>query len=295
MYKFTLFTLTFVIAQIWAQIPDLKPVHLDDTIRGWNHSLQAGFNINQSTFSDNWKGGGTNSVALGAVFTDKINYASDKSEYVSDIQLGYGSVQNKGQSIRKTTDRIFIDQKYGYKVHHDFYVFGSLNFQSQFDAGFKYELSKDGIESSALISKFFAPAYFTQSIGLEYKRGQWLSTRAGFGTLRQTFVLDTTLYRNVPSNYGVKAGKKTRFEMAMLLVVDVDRNIMKNLNLKSRYSLFYNYETPKTADSRLDLILTAKVNKYVNVNLSGTVLYDKDMDTSVQYTQALSLGFMYTR
>jgi len=24
-------------------------------------------------------------------------------------------------------------------------------------------------------------------------------------------------------------------------------------------------------------------------------LYDKDMDTSVQYTQALSLGLMYTR
>lgn len=273
--------------------PEIKEAAALDTPL-WKHSIQAGLNLNQASFSSNWKAGGTNSFAVGALFNDKIIYTYKKVEFTSDVQLAYGSVQNQGQDIRKTNDRIFSDQKFGYKLMPKWYAFGSLNFQSQFDAGFEFNKDSSGIERGTLISKFMSPAFFTQSIGIEYKPASWISARAGLGTLRQTFVLDTELYRNIPSNYGVEIGKKTRLEMAMLFIVDVDKEIMKNLHLKSRFSTFYNYETLNTADYRWDIGLTAKVNKYVNVNLSGTILYDKDMDTSVQYTQAFGLGILFT-
>lgn len=260
----------------------------------FKHSIQAGLNLNQANFSSNWKAGGTNSVAIGAMLNDKVTYTNKKFEFTSDVQLIYGTIQNQGQDIRKTNDRMFSDQKFGYRLVPKWYAFGSLNFQSQFDAGFEYSKDTFGVEKGLLISKFMNPAFFTQSVGIEYKPAKWISARAGLGTLRQTFVLDTTLHRNIPSNYGVEIGKKTRMELAMLFIVDVDKEVMKNLFLKSRFSLFYNYETLNTADYRWDVSLTAKVNKYINVNLSGTVLYDKDMDTSVQYTQALGLGILFT-
>jgi len=260
----------------------------------FKHSIQAGLNLNQANFSSNWKAGGTNSVAIGAMLNDKIIYSKKKFEFTSDVQMIYGTIQNQGQEVRKTNDRMFSDQKFGFRLKPKWYAFGSLNFQSQFDAGFEYKKDAAGIERGLLISKFMNPAFFTQSVGIEFKPEKWLSARAGLGTLRQTFVMDTSLYRNIPSNYGVEIGKKARMELAMLFIVDFDKEIMKNLFLKSRFSLFYNYETLNTADYRWDVSLTAKVNKYVNVNLSGTVLYDKDMDTSVQYTQALGLGILFT-
>lgn len=273
--------------------PEIKEETKQDTPL-WKHSIQAGLNLNQANFSSNWKAGGTNSVALGALLNDKIVYSYKKMEFTSDIQMIYGTIQNQGQDIRKTNDRIFSDQKFGYRLKPKWYAFGALNFQSQFDAGFEYKKDDLGIEKGLLISKFMNPAFFTQSIGIEYKPAKWVSARAGLGTLRQTFVTDTTLYRNVPTNYGVEIGKKTRMELAMLFIVDVDKEIMKNLFLKSRYTLFYNYETLNTADYRWDITLTAKVNKFVNVNLSGTILYDKDMDKNVQYTQAFGLGILFT-
>jgi hypothetical protein len=68
------------------------------------------------------------------------------------------------------------------------------------------------------------------------------------------------------------------------------------VNLKWRYVMFANYETleAKTIDHRLDLNLTAKVNKFVNVSLGGILLYDFDQDSGVQLSQAFSLGVLYT-
>jgi hypothetical protein len=273
--------------------PDLGDLPKDTV--AWKHSLQAGLNINQASFSSNWKAGGTNSLAMGGIFNDKIIYTGKKIEFTSDVQLAYASVQNQGQEVRKTNDRIFSDQKIGYRIVPKWYAFGSLNFQSQFDAGFEYAKDSTGFERGSMISKFMAPAFFTQSIGVEYKPAPWISARAGLGTLRQTFVTDTTIYRNVAPNYGVEIGKRTRFEVAMLFVLDVDKEVAKNLFLKSRFSAFYNYETLNTMDYRWDLVLTAKVNKLVNVNLSTTIMYDKDMDASVQYAQALGLGILFSK
>jgi hypothetical protein len=50
----------------------------------------------------------------------------------------------------------------------------------------------------------------------------------------------------------------------------------------------------KKVDHRLDLGITAKITKYVNVTLGGIIVYDYDQDHKPQYNQGLSLGFLYT-
>ena len=57
--------------------------------------------------------------------------------------------------------------------------------------------------------------------------------------------------------------------------------------------MFANYEKLKSIDNRLDVTVTARVNKIINVSLAGTVLYDDDTADEFQGSQALSIGLVY--
>lgn len=265
-----------------------------DTISSWTRSIQTGINLNQASFSNNWKGGGVNSIAVGLLLNARANYETENTSFVNEVQLLYGVVNNEGQSLRKTSDRIFLDSKYGYKFSSKWNAFFSLNFQSQFGKGFKYSEDVLGREVETLISTFMAPGYLTSSLGIEYKPVTYFWMRFGLGTLRQTFVLDENLYLTEPSNYGVEIGNQVRNEVAFQFIADFNKDIAENLNLQTRFTAFGNYHTLHAIDTRIDVLLTAAVNKFINVNFSGTILYDEDMDTEIQYSQGLSLGISFS-
>src|SRR4051812_24258003 len=86
---------------------------LDLKVNYWRSWLTFGVNLNQGSFSNNWSGGGVNSLALGSIFNYKTDYTKGDKNYVSEIILQYGKVKNKNQLQRKTTDRIFWDNKVG--------------------------------------------------------------------------------------------------------------------------------------------------------------------------------------
>lgn len=290
LFYFFIFFLTLNFAN--AQQNDI-PLQADTTLSPWKRSVKTGINLNQAAFSDNWKGGGISSIAFASFFNGKANYESPKITFTNEAELLYGLNRNKGESTRKTTDRIFLDSKLGYKLSTSWSVFASINFLSQFDLGYNYVTDSLGEEQRILISKFFSPAYLTSSLGLEYKPVEYFWMRFGAGTIRQTFVGDPYIYQNEPKNYGVPVGKKVRNEMAFQFIASFDKDIAKNLNLKTRFNAFANYETLDAIDTRLDVELTAKVNRFLNVLLAGTALYDQDMDYKIQTTQTLALGILF--
>lgn len=266
----------------------------DSIQRKWKKSFETGLNVNQASFSDNWKGGGINSIALGTLFNGRVLYEGKNFSFDNNAQLLYGFLKNGQQSFRKTSDRIFLDSKFGYKLSPKWNAFMSINFLSQFAPGYNFTLDSTGKERKSLISQFLAPGFLTTSLGFEYKPVDYFWVRFGVGGFRQTFVLDTTIYREVPANYGVPIHKKVRNELAFVLTANFDKEIAKNLHLRILMTTFSNYENLAATDFRSDIVLTAKVNKFMNVNLSGTILYDQDQDYEVQYTQALALGLVYT-
>lgn len=270
-----------------------KPVSLNVAVNYWRNWTAFGLNINQATFSDNWGGGGVNSLALGGQFSYKTDYTKDDKNYVAEFLLKYGKLKNKGQLSRKTADRIFLDNKVSLKLSKNWGFFGSVNFESQFDMGYSYSKNAQGNEIRTLLSRFMAPGYLTESIGFEYKPTKSFFIRIGTGTARQTFVLDTTLYKTNPKNFGVTQGNSFRNELAFQIVGAIDKDIAKNLNLKSRYTMFANYEQLSTIDNRLDLTLTAQVNRLINVSIGAIVLYDDDTADRVQASQAMSFGLVY--
>ena len=265
---------------------------LDYKVSYWHKSIVFGLNFNQSAFSNNWSGGGVNAVALGTNFDFKTEYSKSPFDYLTELNLIYGISKNKGQTSRKTNDRIFLDNKVATQVSKHWYFFGSLSFESQFAEGYNY-----GTVAGApplLISNFMSPGYLTESIGFEYKPVKYFDLRLGSGTAKQTFVLDTTIHRNQPDNYGVKPGHTFKDELAFQLVAAIDKDMMQNLHINARYALFIPYQQALAYTThRLDATLTAKVNKLINVTMNGTFLYDKNTSKRPQGTEGLALGVNY--
>jgi len=271
-----------------------------DTLTHWKRKLLFNINLNQASFSSNWKAGGTNSIGLNSRFNYKLTYKHGKSGWDNEIDLLYGFVNNSGQGYRKTVDRIFIDTKYGYELSKNWGLFSSLNLITQFAPGYKYEKDANGVEQSILISDFLAPGYITSAWGLEYHPVDYFKVRISPFAPRVTIVRNSE--RFVPAvdsikPYGVTPPSETRFEwLAFQLSAEFNKDIAQNMNLQWRYIMFANYETLawKTIDHRLELMLNAKVNRFINVGLGGILLYDYDQDSGAQISQAFNLGFAYT-
>lgn len=276
----------------------IKPLVVNAKINYWKTKTSIGVNVNQAQFSNNWKGGGTNSVAVGGLVNWKAEYSKNSYSYVSEVVLQYGKIKNKDQLQKKTNDRIFWDNKGSFQLSKSWFFFGSVSFESQFDKGFRYYRDGNGDEQQVLISRFMAPGYLTESIGFEYKPVKYFSTRIGTGTARQTFVLDTAVYEKGKTQaYAVDKGKKIKNELAFQIVSAIDKDIFTNTNLKARYAMFIPYEDfkPSKIDHRLDIALTAKINRFMNTSLTGVLLFDTDMDTNkIQANQTLALGFGFT-
>ncbi|MCF0042307.1 DUF3078 domain-containing protein [Dyadobacter fanqingshengii] len=259
--------------------------------------IEFGINLNQGSFSSNWTGGGVNSVALGLFFNALNEKIVGKNAWRNDFQSQYGIVRNKGQQSRKNVDRIFFDTKYNRSIGAKWSLFANLNFLSQFGDGYNYSAAPDSTDVKRKVSGIFSPAYVTEAIGIEYRPAPYFFIDFAPGALRQTIVLDRNLYVNTPNqnNYGVPIGKRVRTEAALIqIVANFDKDIAKDVNLKFRYLMFASFKHPGNIDNRLDAMLTAKINKYVNVNLGAIMVYDDDQSDKVQFAQALSIGFLYS-
>lgn len=267
-----------------------------DTTSNWKKRFMFNVSFNQASFSSNWKAGGINSVGLNGALNYKANYAKDKITWDNEIDFLYGFVNNSGQGFRKTLDRMFFDTKVGYKISDKWDLFTSLNFLSQFTKGYRY----NDDDTQDLISDIFAPAFITSAWGLQYQPAPYFKVRIAPFAPRVTILSDNNGRFDAvdpAAPYGVLLGESTRFEwLAFQATADFDKDIAKNLNLKWRYMLYANYETleGKTIDHRLDLMLTAQVNRFISVGLGAIMIYDFDQDDEVQLSQNFNFGFRYT-
>jgi len=271
----------------------LLPKVVSSKINYWNTKTSIGLNLNQAAFSNNWSGGGVNSMAIAGIINYKTEYRKEDFSYAQEVILNYGKVKNRDQLEKKTVDRIYWDHKVAMQLSKNWYLFGSVNFESQFDKGFSYSRPNNGNEVATLLSRFMSPGYLTESFGFEYKPNKFFSTRIGTGTARQTFVLDTTIHNDKNKNFGVPIGSKIRNELAFQVVTNYDKDIFRNINLKMKYMMFVPYDNVGFTNHRLDVALTAKVNRFMNTSITGVGLYDKNTSSQIQGSQTLSLGLVF--
>ena len=265
----------------------------------WRKSFKGSLNLTESLLSSNWRGGGVNAVGLSAFANYQAHRKVGKNSFDNEADFLYAFTSTKGLGFRKTQDRLFLDTKYGHAISNKWDLFASLNLLTQFGPGYKYVKNAAGEEDGLLVSRFFAPGFITMAYGFEYHPVSYFHVRLAPFAPRLTVVQNPALLFDAlgPRPYGVAPGANTRWEvLAGQILAEFDKNISPTVNLKARYVAFANYETLafKTIDHRLDVNVTAKVGKYLNVGLSGIALYDYDQDNDLQYSQGLAMGVAYS-
>jgi hypothetical protein len=269
----------------------------------WQRSFSGGVNFNQASFS-NWSGGGVNSIAIGGVIAARALYEKGKTSWdnTADLQLGY--LTQLGNT-RKAADQIIIISVLGHQIAPKWDLFVSGTFNTFFATGYRYDkLPAD--QTRLKVSNFFAPAQFTLAAGLAYKPNDWFALRLSPLAPRFTFLGDQSVrvrqdaatgnYVPDPTQraYGVDPGKSSRTEwLAFQLQAVLNRNLSENISLNTRYQLFTAYAQLGNINHRLDLILTAKISRYLNTTFGLIALYNKDFSSELQIQQTLAIGLSY--
>lgn len=254
-----------------------------DTVPKWDVSFVGGLNGNQAAYS-NWAQGGVSSMAITASTLFNANYTSQWIGYKAVVNLKYGQTRLPGNDIRKTDDIISINNQFNYFFSQDHLsLFGAVDFQSQFDKGYKYNNNAPNI----LISRFLAPAYITESSGLAFQATKFLSVQGGFA-LKQTIVRDTSL----SMRYGLRRGRAFRSEGGVSTALNLNLNVMKNVTLTTSFVSFTSFLKPVTStDFSFNNELTGKINNFLNANLQFAMVYNDDITKALQIKQVLALGF----
>lgn len=241
---------------------------------GWKRGGFAALNFSQVGFS-NWAQGGENSIAVSSLFSTFYNHLTAKTFWNNNLDLAYGLI--KGESfngIRKNDDKIEFTSLYGRHAFAKIYYSAALNFKSQFAPGYNYPNDSD------VVSRFMSPGYLSLAPGLTWKPADYFYVFVSPATGRFTFVLDQDLANK--GAYGVDSSKNVRVEFGSSLLAQLEKEIVKNVSLISKLSLFNNY-TDKRSENRKNIDVdwqtgvNMKVNGYLGASVFTHLIYDDDI------------------
>ncbi len=278
-----------------------------DTTHYWTTSGKTSLNVNQNYFS-NWAAGGESSFGLIGKVTLNANYKKEVHAWTNwlDLALGY-SVIGKSNPM-KTEDKIEYISSYTREIKNawKFSVVGS--FKSQFAKGYDYAM-----DSSNFISKFMAPAYLDFGPGIQYKPNDHFLVNYSPLTGRWIVVNDQNLadagafglQAAVTDSLGevLSPAKKVKTMLGSKLMMTLNYEIFKNVNLGTKLELFSDYlNKPQNIVVDWQVMMGLKVNKWLNVDISTQMLYDNDVMITdkngnvgprVQFKQLMMVGLSY--
>lgn len=242
----------------------------------WTAAGVTGLTMSQTSLS-NWAAGGEGSTAFDLMFNYGVDYNKGKNLWQNRLELAYGMNVSNSLGSRKTNDKIYLSSMYGYRISNTWYVSALLNFNTQFANGYDYK-----IKPRRYMSRFMAPGYLSLGVGFTWRPKQWFTATFSPATWRGTFVSDKSLFLdgngNPVSAFGVKPGNCMRNEFGANVRFEINYDITPTVNFYTRLDLFSNYlKKPQNVDVRWDMMLTAKLYKWLSANFSVNMIYDDDV------------------
>jgi len=268
---------------VLAQEP--KPVVPAVVDTSWKHTMILSANITQISFTD-WAQGGENALAYALFLEGKSAYTKDMIEWVNEYKFGYGQAKLGTLGIRKTDDMIDLGSVITYKIGTIINPYASISLKTQFTEGVRYDATGQAVS----VSNFFDPAYIIQSAGVGYQPVPEVKTRLG-AALREIITKTHTGYSDDPNTTQVE---KEKVEGGMESVTEVVWTVMENVVLHAKFELFAPVKHFSQTTIRSDNSLSAKINKFLSVNLNVQLINDPPVQARTQVKQALALGFNFT-
>lgn len=242
-----LILLTFLtVLNAFGQVPELSPVDQVDTIpardTSWKIKTIFGMNGTQTAFV-NWSAGGRNNVSALGFFDGSAKYKKNFIKWENDVKFALGGLKYTDSAgtkdgLQKTDDRIDIASTFGYEFEKRWFYTATGGFRTQSLDGFAYP------NDSVRISKFLAPAYLNFSLGIEYAPVEWFNMYLSPLAAKVTIVNDQVLSN--AGAFGVQAavadtngfilqsGKRIRYEFGAYFRVKFQKEIFKNIEMKTR-------------------------------------------------------------
>lgn len=254
-----------------------------DTVSNWEMSWRASFNGSQATFR-NWSQGGTNTVSLTTSSVLTGAYKKDRIGYNFDLNLKYGQTKLEGQDMRKSDDQILFRNQLNYFFNDERWsAVLSAGFQSQFDKGYDED-------NEFVISRFMAPAYITEMLGIAYKPADFFEAQFGVA-MKQTIVNDTDL----STIYGLDAGESFMNEAGLSAFFKLEKEIWTNVLYSGTLESFWNAQNSlESTDVSFSNEFTARINNYLSTNFQFVIVYDDDITKELQIKQVLSVGLTFS-
>lgn len=308
-----------------------------DTTQGWKKGGMFSVNLGQGG-SKNWAAGAEKfSFSTAAYLSVFANYVDGKFTWNNSLDLGYAMLNTTSQGVRKTDDKIDIFSKAGHSISEKMSISGVVNLRTQFTDGYDYNYLGKGYKRKS--SGFLAPAFLTIAPGIDWRPVDGLSIFISPVSSRTIIVSNDTKAYYFPNgeipvedgggyekplavNYGVNPAKKVRPEFGGFASINFNKEILKNVQFKTRLDLYTNYlktenfemvgpdqilvtkvnAKPKNVDVFWTNGLVMKVNKYLNVTYNLDIIYDDDVrqfgdngtSAGTQIRTLLGVGFAAT-
>jgi hypothetical protein len=278
----------------------------------WKYTSLFGLSASQTAFV-NWAAGGRNNIAVLGFIDFTATYEKRHFKWTNDVKLALGGMYysdsvGKKQGLQKTDDRIDLASSVGYEFKKSWFLTAIGGFRTQFLNGYNFP------NDSVPISTFMAPGYVNFSLGIEYAPVDYFSVYLSPIASKMTFVRDQRLAD--AGAFGIQAAKfdgsgnlikhglRFRNEIGAYFRIRFQKEIFKNIEMKTRLELFSNYaHNPQNVDVNFENIFTFKVNKWFQASLQWNLIYDDDikiLDSKgrtgprTQFKSVLGLGISYT-
>jgi hypothetical protein len=271
----------------FAQEPSAAPAAVDSAKYGWTHKVNGMLNLSQVYF-DNWSKGGTDALAYEVNLGGECLLDQEKYQWGTKSKAVYGRTKTGNLASRKSSDELNLESIYTYKMSVMVNPFASVTAQTQFAPGYDYPTDSTRVKKT----DSFDPTYFTQTVGVGVTPFKGLKERLG-GTMKQTLSSEEIGIADDKETLGeVETFKQ---EYGVTSITEYEAQLMENIKGTTRYEVFVNFKSWHEVDQRWTNQITAKVNRFINVNFEYELLYDWDLDQSYQTREGLSVGISFLK
>ncbi len=280
----------------------------------WTNGAMFGLNGTQAAFK-NWAQGGENSMAVTGIVLLQAHYKKDKNEWDNMFLWNLGTSKIGDDFSKKSEDMMEFNSKFGHKASDKWFYSALFNFKTQTLIGYEYPTDT----TRTMISGFLAPAYIKAGLGMDWKPNDFMSVYISPATMRWIIVNDQNL-----ANAGafgldkaetdtlgniITPASKVQTQFGAYLRFVFEKEVIKNVSVGSIFELYSDYmKEPQNIDVNWQMIITMKVNEFLNAQIKTNMIYDHDipvlydsngdgnLDSSgprLQFSEQISIGLVY--
>lgn len=292
MKKIILLLIVLLSFKVSAQMEELLDPQIfknpeDSTlVEGWHPVGVVGLNLSQVAFK-NWTQGGSNSLAFVAYTNIGAAYLSNPWKWNNLLKASFGRTNIEDAGYRTTDNEIYFESIVSRKIGWAVDPYFAVTVRTAITKGYDY--SQDSPEQ---IVNFFDPGYITEALGFLYEPNTNFSSRLGIA-IQQTFA-DMFAERYTDDPETEETVEKFKFDTGMESVTQANYPFMENMKYSTFLRLFSRFTSPDVWDVRWDNIITAKVTKFINVNLAVSLVHEISQTRKTQLKEALQIGIVYT-